>query len=282
MERPTLPVSDTADVLMRLTAIEKSFGSTKVLKGISFSVARKEVVCIIGPSGGGKSTLLRAINLLGPPDRGEVWVDGRTLFRRVGEERPVQASGSTLRLARQEIGMVFQQSYLFPHRSILDNVIEGPVHGRGRSREQASADAEKLLDRFGLLAHARKRPNQLSGGQQQRVAICRALAMNPRAMLFDEPTASLDPELVGEVLIVMDELAAEGMTMIVVTHEMGFARQVADRVLFMDDGVIIEEGQPDQIFGHPREERTQRFLRRVLNPLEEARGEAGRTKRRES
>ena len=266
--------SSASEPLIRLTSLEKSYGATKVLRGISLTVARSEVVVIIGPSGGGKSTLLRTINLLGPPDRGEVWVDGRTLFKST-DDGHASISRADLRAARQEIGMVFQQSHLFPHRRVIDNVMEGPIYARGRSKTQARTEAMALLTRFGLEAHAEKHPSQLSGGQQQRVAICRALAMQPRIMLFDEPTASLDPELVGEVLVVMDQLATDGMTMVVVTHEMGFARQVADRIVFIDEGVIVEEGPPSDIFRNPANARTQRFLGRVLNPLEEARVELG-------
>ena len=276
------PLSDPAadgagpppEPLIRLTNIEKSYGAAKVLRGISLTVARSEVVVIIGPSGGGKSTLLRTINLLGPPQAGEVWVDGRTLFKSTGDGT-VSISRTDLRTARQEIGMVFQQSHLFPHRRVIENVMEGPIYARGRSKGEARSDALALLARFGLEDHAEKHPSQLSGGQQQRVAICRALAMQPRIMLFDEPTASLDPELVGEVLVVIDQLAREGMTMVVVTHEMGFARQVADRIVFIDEGVIVEAGPPSQIFHSPVNARTQRFLGRVLNPLEEARLDLG-------
>jgi polar amino acid transport system ATP-binding protein len=252
------------EVLIRLSNIHKSYGPSKVLQGVSLQVRRGEVLVIIGPSGGGKSTLLRTINLLGPPDTGEVWVDGRFLF---SSDRGTHVSRAELRAARQEIGMVFQQSNLFPHRKVVENVMEGPVWSRGRPAGESRVQALELLTRFGLRDHADKHPSQLSGGQQQRVAICRALAMQPRIMLFDEPTASLDPELVGEVLGVMLQLANEGMTMVVVTHEMGFARQVADRVLFMDGGVIVEEGAPSVIFRHPTNPRTQRFLSRVLNPL---------------
>jgi polar amino acid transport system ATP-binding protein len=224
-------------------------------------------VVIIGPSGGGKSTLLRTINLLGPPERGEVWVDGKVLFRAGGTEPAIAIRSGALRQAREEIGMVFQQINLFPHRKVIENVMEGPVWVRGTPPAEARAAAQALLERFGLAAHAHKHPSQLSGGQQQRVAICRALAMQPRIMLFDEPTASLDPELVGDVLIVMKKLADEGLTMVVVTHEMGFAREVADRVLFIDEGVIAEAGTPAQIFGKPQNDRTRRFLSRVLDPL---------------
>jgi ABC-type polar amino acid transport system ATPase subunit len=252
------------NVLVRLTDIRKRFGHAEVLKGISLEVARNEVVVIIGPSGGGKSTLLRTINLLGAPDSGEVWVDGRIIFGGIGTKRVHSAE---LRLAREEIGMVFQQSNLFGHRRVIENVMEGPVWVRKTPAAKARSEAMTLLNRFGLTEHAEKYPSQLSGGQQQRVAICRALAMQPRLMLFDEPTASLDPELVGEVLLVMKRLAEEGMTMVVVTHEMGFARQVGDRILFMDQGAVIEQGSPKKIFSEPENPRTQRFLRSVLNPL---------------
>ena len=264
---PAQPTAAKTEPHIRLTDIHKSFGSHEVLKGISLEVMRSEVVVVIGPSGGGKSTLLRTINLLGPPDRGEVWIDGTVIFRATEGGPGVALRSGALRQAREEIGMVFQQINLFPHRKVVENVMEGPVWVRGTPVAQARAEALSLLERFGLAAHAEKHPSQLSGGQQQRVAICRALAMQPRIMLFDEPTASLDPELVGEVLIVMKKLADEGLTMVVVTHEMGFAREVADRVLFIDDGVIAEEGAPSHIFGNPRNERTRRFLSRILDPL---------------
>ncbi|HZQ07926.1 MAG TPA: amino acid ABC transporter ATP-binding protein [Anaerolineae bacterium] len=259
-----------SETLIRLTDINKSYGAAHILKNVSLEVNRSEVVVMIGPSGAGKSTLLRTINLLGPPDTGEVWVDGVTLFRAGAGRKTVRVNSSELRKAREEIGMVFQAINLFPHRKVIENVMEGPVWVRKTPIAEARAAALKLLDRFGLAEHAEKHPNQLSGGQQQRVAICRALAMQPRIMLFDEPTASLDPELVGEVLIVMKGLADEGMTMVVVTHEMGFARQVGDRILVMDKGAIVEEGKPSQIFGAPSNPFTRRFLSRVLNPLEDA------------
>ncbi|MFO1058621.1 MAG: amino acid ABC transporter ATP-binding protein [Dongiaceae bacterium] len=260
----------TADPLIRLVGLSKRYGTAEVLRDVSLEVQRSEVVAVIGPSGAGKSTLLRTINLLGPPDAGEVWVDGMLLFTaRPGERaRTVDAAG--LRRAREEIGMVFQGINLFPHRKVVDNVMEGPLWVRRTPAAEARAAAMKLLDRFGLAEHAAKRPSQLSGGQQQRVAICRALAMQPRIMLFDEPTASLDPELVGEVLLVMKELADEGMTMVVVTHEMGFARQVADRVVVMEKGAIVEIGRPEAIFGAPQSPVTRRFLSRVLDPLKAA------------
>lgn len=255
--------------IIQLINIHKSFGATHVLKGISLEVARNEVVVIIGPSGGGKSTLLRTINLIGPPDQGEVWIDGTRLFSCEGTARKKTIGQEDLRRMREEIGMVFQQIDLFPHRKVIDNVMEGPLWVRKTHIDKARSEGMGLLERFGLAEHAEKHPAQLSGGQQQRVAICRALAMHPKIMLFDEPTASLDPELVGEVLVVMKELADEGMTMVVVTHEMGFASQVADRVIFMDNGFLVEEGNPTKVFSDPESERTRRFLARVLKPLEE-------------
>jgi polar amino acid transport system ATP-binding protein len=254
------------DPLIKVTDVHKSYGSHAVLKGIDLHVRTGEVVVIVGPSGGGKSTLLRTINLLGPPDRGEVWVDGQTIFRRGVEGNP-DVRLRDLSRVRTEIGTVFQHINLFPHRRVVENVMEGPVWVRRTPRATARDRALELLARFGLAAHADKYPSQLSGGQQQRVAICRALAMNPKIMLFDEPTASLDPELVGEVLVVMKKLADEGMTMVVVTHEMGFAREVGNRVLFIDEGVVVEEGPPRQFFTAPQHARTQRFLGRLLNPL---------------
>ncbi|MCB9992114.1 MAG: amino acid ABC transporter ATP-binding protein [Hyphomicrobiaceae bacterium] len=254
--------------MVRLRNIEKSFGLVKVLNDVSLEVARNEVVVIIGPSGSGKSTLLRTINLLGAPDFGEVTVAGRTLCRRRPGERPQTLSNGELRLAREEIGMVFQQSNLFMHRRVIENVMEGPVWVRQTPKDEARQQAAVLLKRFGLAEQAEKYPSQLSGGQQQRVAICRALAMRPDLMLFDEPTASLDPELVGEVLVVMKQLAEEGMTMVVVTHEMGFAQRVADRVVFMDGGAIVEEAKPDLLFSAPSNPRTRQFLKSVLDPLQ--------------
>ena len=258
------------DTAIRLTGLNKRFGEAHVLKDVSLEVGRSEVVVIIGPSGTGKSTLLRTINLLGPPDSGEVWVDGVTLAGTGPSGKPATLDAAALRRVREEIGMVFQGINLFPHRKVVENVMEGPVWVRGTPAAEARAAALRLLERFGLAEHALKLPHQLSGGQQQRVAICRALAMQPRIMLFDEPTASLDPELVGEVLLVMKELADEGMTMVVVTHEMGFARQVGDRIVVMENGAIVEVGSPAQIFAAPHSQVTRRFLSRVLNPLEGA------------
>ena len=231
----------------------KAFGEIKVLKGIDVSIAEKEVVVIIGPSGSGKSTLLRCINYLEEPTAGEIIVDKIPLNNE-----------SNINKVREEVGMVFQRFNLFPHMTVLENILLAPMKVRKLSKDVARADALSLLEKVGLSDKAQAYPAQLSGGQQQRVAIARALAMKPKIMLFDEPTSSLDPEMVGEVLAVMQALAVEGMTMVVVTHEMGFARQVADRVLFMDEGIIVEEGSPDHIFDHPREERTKRFLSSIL------------------
>lgn len=254
--------------MVRLRQVRKKFGQLEVLFGVDLEVRKGEVVVLIGPSGSGKSTLLRTINLLGPPSSGTIEVEGRTLFD--GSRKNGGIDQNQLRRARAEIGMVFQHSGLFTHRRVIENVMEGPVFVRGEKPETVRPAAMALLERFGLAAHAEKFPGQLSGGQQQRVAICRALAMKPNLMLFDEPTASLDPELVGEVLVVMKDLADEGMTMVVVTHEMGFARKVGDRVVFMDQGVIVEESTPEAIFSAPQNPRTQRFLRSVLNPLGDA------------
>ena len=253
------------EIAVKLVNIQKSYGSVNVLNDVNLEVKTKEVLVIIGPSGGGKSTLLRTVNLLGEPDSGEVWVQGQNIF---SSNQDAQLTTEILRKTREEIGMVFQTSNLFLHRKVIENVMEGPVWVRKTNIKEARQNALELLERFGLAEHAEKFPSQLSGGQQQRVAICRALAMKPKLMLFDEPTASLDPELVGEVLLVMKRLADEGMTMIVVTHEMGFARQVGDRIIFIDDGIIIEEDSPDKIFSNPQNDRTKKFLKSVLNPLQ--------------
>ena len=253
------------EIAVKLVNIQKSYGSVNVLNNVNLEVKTKEVLVIIGPSGGGKSTLLRTVNLLGEPDSGEVWVQGQNIF---SSNQDTQLTTEILRKTREEIGMVFQTSNLFLHRRVVENVMEGPVWVRKTNIKEARQNALELLKRFGLAEHAEKFPSQLSGGQQQRVAICRALAMKPKLMLFDEPTASLDPELVGEVLLVMKRLADEGMTMIVVTHEMGFARQVGDRIIFIDDGIIIEEDSPDKIFSNPQNDRTKKFLKSVLNPLQ--------------
>ncbi|MCR4399490.1 MAG: amino acid ABC transporter ATP-binding protein [Syntrophomonadaceae bacterium] len=234
--------------------LHKQFGKLEVLKGISCTVAESEVVVVIGPSGSGKSTFLRCLNMLETPTSGEVVVDGVSLT----------APGTDLNRVRQEMGMVFQRFNLFPHKTALENVTLALLKVRRMKREEADAIGHALLAKVGLADKAHVYPDHLSGGQQQRVAIARALAMKPKVMLFDEPTSSLDPEMVGEVLAVMKDLAREGMTMVVVTHEMGFAREVGDRVLFMDEGRIIEEGTPEQLFEHPRHERTQSFLGKIL------------------
>ncbi|MBR5909713.1 MAG: amino acid ABC transporter ATP-binding protein, partial [Schwartzia sp.] len=220
--------------------LKKSFGSVEVLKGVNLDIEEKEVVVIIGPSGSGKSTLLRCLNYLEKPTSGEITVDGMTL-----------GGGTDINKVRAEVGMVFQRFNLFPHMTAMDNITLAPMKVRGISRAEAEEDALRLLRKVGLADRAAAYPEQLSGGQQQRVAIARALAMKPKVMLFDEPTSALDPEMVKEVLEVMKELAREGMTMAVVTHEMGFAREVGDRVLFVDQGVIMEEGTPEEIFNRP-------------------------------
>lgn len=242
------------DAVIRVESLSKRFGTLDVLRGVTCEIAASEVVCIIGPSGSGKSTLLRCINGLEQASGGQVWVEGV----------PVHDPKTDLDALRQRIGMVFQRFNLFPHRTVLENVTMAPQVLARRTAAQAVQDARALLEKVGLAEKVDAYPNHLSGGQQQRVAIARALAMQPDMMLFDEPTSSLDPEMVGDVLGVMQQLAAEGMTMVVVTHEMGFARHVAHRVLFMDEGRIVEEGTPADLFERPREERTQRFLARVL------------------
>ena len=233
--------------------LRKSFGDVEVLKGINLTIKEKEVVVIIGPSGSGKSTLLRCMNYLEEPTSGKVSVDGIVLD---GE--------ANINKVREEVGMVFQRFNLFPHMTVLDNIMLAPIKVRHSTKAEAEDTARKLLARVGLADKADAYPSQLSGGQQQRVAIARALAMKPKVMLFDEPTSALDPEMVGEVLDVMRKLAEEGMTMVIVTHEMGFAREVGDRLLFVDDGRIIEQGDPKEVFEHPQEERTRLFLSKVL------------------
>ncbi len=242
------------DEVIRVKGLTKQFGQLAVLRGIDCTITASEVVCVIGPSGSGKSTFLRCLNGLEDASGGQVLVRGVS----------VHDPKTNVDALRSEIGMVFQRFNLFPHKTVLENITLAPTKVRGLTAAQARLRAHELLDKVGLLDKIDAYPNQLSGGQQQRVAIARALAMQPRIMLFDEPTSSLDPEMVGEVLAVMQALAEEGMTMVVVTHEMGFARQVADRVLFIDEGVVVEEGTPSDLFDHPKEDRTRRFLSKVL------------------
>ncbi|QNO36579.1 amino acid ABC transporter ATP-binding protein [Protaetiibacter sp. SSC-01] len=242
------------DALVEIDHVDKHFGELHVLKDINTSVGRGEVVIVIGPSGSGKSTLCRTINRLETIDSGEIRIDGV----------PLPAEGRDLAKLRADVGMVFQSFNLFAHKTVLQNVTLGPIKVRGLSRKDAEKRAMELLERVGVANQAAKLPAQLSGGQQQRVAIARALAMEPKLMLFDEPTSALDPEMINEVLDVMTELARSGMTMIVVTHEMGFARKVADRVLFMADGAIVEEGTPEAFFTNPQTDRAKDFLAKVL------------------
>ena len=239
--------------MIEIKGLKKSFGDLHVLKGIDLHIDEREVVVIIGPSGSGKSTLLRCINFLEEPTGGTITVDGIPLD-----------SDANINKVREEVGMVFQRFNLFPHMTVLNNITLAPLKVRKMEKSRAEQTAQDLLDRVGLGDKADAYPNQLSGGQQQRVAIARALAMNPKVMLFDEPTSALDPEMVGEVLDVMQRLAESGMTMIIVTHEMGFAREVGTRLLFVDGGYIVEEGVPKEVFENPKEERTRAFLSKIL------------------
>jgi polar amino acid transport system ATP-binding protein len=250
------------EAMVRLEGIHKRFGKLEVLKGVDIEVGKGEVVCILGPSGSGKSTLLRCVNLLEPPEQGEIFIEGHDICK--GPRSGTGEESWELDFVRQRVGIVFQQFNLFPHKTALQNVTLAQEKALGRPSGEARAKATELLERVGLGDKLNEYPERLSGGQQQRVAIARALAMDPHVMLFDEVTSALDPELVKEVLDTMRELAEEGMTMIVVTHEIGFAREVADRVVFMDDGVIVEEGKPADVLENPREERTKRFLGLVL------------------
>lgn len=240
--------------MISVKGLHKSFGSNKVLKGIDCEIEEKEVVCVIGRSGSGKSTFLRCLNLLEEITSGDVIIDGDNLVD----------SNIDINKVRSKVGMVFQHFNLFPHKTVLENVILGPLKVKGQSKTEAENNALPLLEKVGLFDKADAYPDSLSGGQKQRVAIARSLAMDPKVMLFDEPTSALDPELVGDVLQVMKDLAKDGMTMVVVTHEMGFAKEVGDRVLFIDEGVIAEEGDPEQIFDHPQNIRTQEFLSKIL------------------
>ncbi|MGB3697544.1 MAG: amino acid ABC transporter ATP-binding protein [Gordonia sp. (in: high G+C Gram-positive bacteria)] len=242
----------------------KSFGALQVLKGVSLEVQRGEVACLIGPSGSGKSTFLRCVNHLEKVNAGRLVVDGDLIGYRERAGKLYELSPRDAAKQRRDIGMVFQHFNLFPHRTALENIIEAPILVGGKSKSEATERALDLLDQVGLRAKADAYPAQLSGGQQQRVAIARALAMDPKLMLFDEPTSALDPELVGDVLAVMRNLAAEGMTMLVVTHEMGFAREVADQLVFMDGGVVVERGDPREVLSNPQQARTQAFLSKLL------------------
>ena len=240
--------------MIEVNNLTKSYGTLQVLKNIDVKINEGEVVCVIGPSGSGKSTFLRCLNLLEEPTSGEIYIDGQQINKK----------GVNLNSMRQKLGMVFQNFNLFPHMKTLENITLAPVNIMGMSKKTSEKAAMELLDRVGLADKAQVYPSSLSGGQKQRVAIARALAMNPEVMLFDEPTSALDPEMVGEVLEVMRNLADKGMTMVIVTHEMGFAREVADRILFMDEGTIMEQGTPEQIFNHTQGERTREFLSKVL------------------
>jgi polar amino acid transport system ATP-binding protein len=250
--------------MVRTEAVHKRFGRVEVLKGITLDVPKGNVLCVLGPSGSGKTTLLRCINHLEKIDSGRVWVDGELVgYRQVGDKLHELREAEIAR-KRAEIGMVFQRFNLFAHMTALENVIEAPIRVKKLARAEAVSQATQLLERVGLADKLHANPAQLSGGQQQRVAIARALAMQPKLMLFDEPTSALDPELVGEVLDVMRTLVAEGMTMVIVTHEIGFAREAADTVAFMDDGVVVETGPPGVVLSAPRHERTRAFLSKVL------------------
>jgi polar amino acid transport system ATP-binding protein len=252
------------DVVVDATDVNKWFGRLHVLKGVSMKVKRQEVVVVIGPSGSGKTTFIRCVNHLEKIQKGRILVNGHLIGYRELNGRLVEDRDRNIAIQRREIGMVFQRFNLFPHMTALENITEAPIQVRGAPKDQAIEIGKALLDRVGLAEKADAYPSQLSGGQQQRVAIARALAMKPALMLFDEPTSALDPEMIGEVLDVMKELAREGMTMIVVSHEMGFAREVADRVVMMDDGQIIEEGTPEECFETPKQNRTKAFLSKIL------------------
>ncbi len=265
MTPPDMPATDW---MVEAQGIHKYFGHNHVLQGIDLKVRKGEVIVVVGPSGSGKSTFLRTINHLDAPDEGtKAWIDGELLGYRSSNAGHVAVSDATLSEQRRQIGMVFQQFNLFSHMTALDNVMSGPIQVLRTNRTKATKDARGLLALVGLEDKASSYPDQLSGGQQQRVAIARALAMHPKVMLFDEPTSSLDPEMVHEVLQVMLDLSRQGMTMIIVTHEIQFANKAADRILFMDGGLIIEEGTPAELVNNPRNERTQKFLRLVMGGL---------------
>ncbi|MFK3836305.1 amino acid ABC transporter ATP-binding protein [Microbacterium sp. NPDC087868] len=263
------PQAPQGEELLAARGLRKSFGDNEVLRGIDLTLHRGEVVVLVGPSGSGKTTVLRALNGLETPDAGTIVVAGGPDIDFAPDARPKPRVQKQKRLAlRDRSAMVFQHHNLFPHLTVLENVIQGPWRVQGRPKAEVVAEARALLDRVGLADKADARPHQLSGGQQQRVGIVRALALKPDLLLFDEPTSALDPELVGEVLLVIKELADEGWTMAVVTHELSFAREAADHVLFMDGGVVVEQGPPDELFSAPKHERTQRFLTRILRPLD--------------
>jgi len=266
MSSPSLSkaATDTAAPVVEAVGVHKNFGSLEVLRGIDLQVAEGEVVCIIGPSGSGKSTFLRCINHLERINAGLLSVHGQLVGHRLAGDKLYELKDKDICGRRAEIGMVFQQFNLFPHMTVLQNIIEAPVGVKGENKRVVTTRAMELLGRVGLADKRNAYPRHLSGGQQQRVAIARALAMQPRLMLFDEPTSALDPEMVGEVLAVMKDLAREGMTMVVVTHEMGFAREVADRVVFMDEGRIAEQGTPHELMSNPTHPRTRAFLDSVL------------------
>jgi polar amino acid transport system ATP-binding protein len=251
-----------AETMLELKGVHKRFGNLEVLKGVDLEVGKGEVICILGPSGSGKSTLLRCVNLLAPPEQGEIFLEGKDICK--GPGSGTGESSWNLDFVRQRVGMVFQQFNLFPHKTALENVTLAPQRVLGKSKAETEEKGRALLQRVGLGDRLGQYPETLSGGQQQRVAIARALAMEPHVMLFDEVTSALDPELVKEVLDTMRELAEEGMTMLVVTHEIGFAREVGDQVVFMDGGVVVEQGDPKSVLDNPREERTQKFLGLVL------------------
>ncbi|GLW59470.1 ATP-binding protein [Kitasatospora phosalacinea] len=261
---PQAPAPDPGRPMVRAEGVHKSYGQVEVLKGIDLEVRQSEVFCLVGPSGSGKSTFLRCINHLEKINAGRLYVDGELVGYRQKGDRLHELKDREVALKRRDIGMVFQRFNLFPHMTALENVTEAPVQVKKEGRAAAKERAMALLERVGLADKAGSYPSQLSGGQQQRVAIARALAMQPKLMLFDEPTSALDPELVGDVLDVMRGLAEDGMTMIVVTHEMGFAREVGDALVFMDGGVVVESGHPREVLGNPQHERTRAFLSKVL------------------